>query len=161
MNPTVTLTIPRLPNYDAVGANARHRNHWKARWVAEVTERTRWIEELVVLGFRSREQPLILGLVKVRATLIFPSKKMPDKIDNLISGLKPLFDVLEPWRIINVKGQTRGWCGVYENDRNLSWMEPPIVQIDPDLAPLIALEFYDDPKQRKTLKHAECVDIPI
>ena len=137
----LTITIPSIPDYGRIGANARHRT-WRSRWLSEVHERNKWIELLVALGYRSREQPLLSGDLAVDVTLWFTTKRYPDQVDNLLAGLKHLWDVLEVSRIVNQKLVVRGFAGIYENDNQLRLLNPPTVIVDRTIAPRTQLIFY-------------------
>ena len=139
--PLLTITMPSVPDYGRIGANARHRT-WRSRWLSDVNERNKWIEELVALGYRSREQPFLSGELAVDVTLWFTTKRYPDQTDNLISGLKHLFDVLEVSRIVNRNMAVRGFAGIYENDNQLRLLNPPTVIVNRDIAPMTQVAFY-------------------
>ena len=141
MLPLLTITIPSVPDYRRIGANARHRT-WKSAWLSEVNERNKWIEELVALGYGSREQPFLFGELAVDVTLWFTTKRYPDQADNLLAGLKHLFDVLEVSRVVNRKMTVRGFAGIYENDKQLRLLKAPTVIVNRNIAPMTQLAFY-------------------
>ena len=110
--------------------------------MSEVNERNKWIEQLVALGYRSREQPLLSGDLAVDVTLWFTSKRYPDQADNLLAGLKHLFDVLEVSRIVNRNMTVRGFAGIYENDKQLRLLNAPTIIVDRNVAPITQVAFY-------------------
>ena len=139
--PLLTITMPSVPDYGRIGANARHRT-WRSRWLSDVNERNKWIEQLVALGYGSREQPVLSGELSVDVTLWFTTKRYPDQADNLLAGLKHLFDVLEVSRIVNRNMTVRGFAGIYENDKQLRLLNPPTVIVNRDIAPMTQVAFY-------------------
>ena len=115
----ILLEFNRLPNFKAVGGN--RRGHWRAEYTARTQERNAWIEEMVIMGYKSRDTAMMESPIDARVQLVFPTSKRgprPDK-DNAISAMKDLFDCLEPWRTTNRNRSTRGFAGLFVDDKDI------------------------------------------
>ena len=73
------------------------------------------------MGYRSSDTAMMESPIDARVQLVFPTSRpgpRPDK-DNAISALKDLFDCLEPWRTTNRNRSTRGFAGLFVDDKDI------------------------------------------
>lgn len=116
---TLTMSLPRLPDMSRVGGNSRHYD-WRVKAREWNAEQDAWIIEMGMMEIPQFEKAQITGPFHLKITLHFPTQRHPDFL-NAAYALKPLEDLLEPWRIINNNQVTRGHLGWIADDNNVVW----------------------------------------
>lgn len=125
---SVRLELPRLPSFRLVGGNATP-GHWAIRHRDMIREQTAWRKLMLEAGCRPSDGVLMPGRVSVRVRLVFPKRRggrLPD-VDNAMKALKPLMDLLEPQRVVRLRGRyaMRGYLGLIADDGLLAWAGVP------------------------------------
>lgn len=122
------MRLPRLPNLDLVGANARHANYG-AQLRAKAVEKHDWMEVIrAVRPTRFENGAYYNAPVIFRCTLHFPTLTRRD-FDNAVVALKVLVDLLQPFR--KTRKYTRrgnrpywqetGMLGWFADDKLIEW----------------------------------------
>jgi hypothetical protein len=114
------LELARLPDFDAVGGNARH-GHPHALARARANERDAWVAAILEAGQRMgpRSVALIDGPACLRFELHFRHMCRVDK-DNAAYALKVLQDLTE-MATANKVGATKGYLGWVRTDAQYGW----------------------------------------
>lgn len=119
-----TLKMPRLPDLQMVGGNARPA-HWAQGARARREAKEAWIWEIRALGIPPMPQ---FSSAHAKVTLVFKEHRNRDVMDNLAISLKGLWDALQHWEIL-------------VNDcPPFLYVDPIQVKVDPARAPLTILE---------------------
>ena len=116
---SLRLALPRLPDFAAVGGNARHA-HWQERADAIKAESDAWIMLMLHEGYRpASPEPAISGPATARYTMHFKGVARPDML-NAAYALKCLEDLLQ--RPAYTKdGRVTGYLGWVRNDSQFGW----------------------------------------
>ena len=124
--------LHRLPDVQLVQGTF---GDWRGRYFPRKKDKDDWVLHLLQAGAKSSTTAILNEPVNLRVKVYYATATMPD-IDNLLSGLKPLLDLLEPLHM--VKQSTRGYVGWVANDRLIASLSVERFT-DPSRAPLTQL----------------------
>lgn len=140
------VAIPKLPDFGAVGGNARHADFWTRKRAYE-KERDAW-----KVALRSIQAPqfdhgaFFNGPVELRAVLHFQTAQKRD-YENAIYAMKCLIDLFEPFRaeIQTAKSGkryevTKGMLGWIADDSLIEWPWLVTKEVRSQRAPLTEIE---------------------
>ena len=129
---TISATLPRLP----IVALAHLGGHWARKYEERKADKEAWTMLLIQAGFRLRTTALLDEPVTLTVDVYYPNDGHRVDTDNMLAGLKPLIDLLEPSHRAG-KG-FRGHAGWIANDKLITSVHAER-HVDPERAPATVL----------------------